>query len=531
MELNNKTTIMKRIIPLFIFLLITLITNPCTEGLIIADFTEDGRPIHWKLRMWTGTNRLIYWDNDINNDGVPDTDYDNNGIPDEYAFLGIRSNNNIHPNYENPMMGLNEAGFSIGISIVGSAKKSNTNPLMIHPLCHIESVSQFEEFINTCPGVYDDVTYSWSNFNNYGVMDKYGNCAEFEYEKKSEMECLWRKYDAADERRKNITIPNSDEINLFGIVVRANKFINRGLSGNLVEMKSELNKTGRYSDACINMAKLKDGKISVLKLLQGDSNNYETMSNAVLRRTLVSQPGTNCSSMIIQGVLPTESPLLTVFWAVMGHSDFSIAIPVWVNGVNHDENKLPPINTTTEIDTDNISYYADNLRIKEIYANRVQEHVLPTENKIYHEVNNLLLPYWRSLNWRENATKEIVGKQMNRYQNQTALDAYSLIRFLYLPHEVNESFYKLKYSYYSLFYKSLFEYADSILEIEKIEGLNITLQSKLFPGLEYYIDYGDGGETSDSLEHSYKEKGQYLISLTLKTDFDLSITFWKYAKV
>ena len=73
----------------FIFLLIPLLSYPCTEGLITGEFTHDGRPIHWKLRMWTGTNRLIFWDNDINNDGIADTDHDGNGNPDAYAFLGI----------------------------------------------------------------------------------------------------------------------------------------------------------------------------------------------------------------------------------------------------------------------------------------------------------------------------------------------------------------------------------------------------------------------------------------------------------
>lgn len=522
---------MKKILPLFSLLLIALVTNPCTEGLIISDFTEDGRPIHWKLRMWTGSNRLIYWDNDTNNDGIPDSDYDKNGISDEFAFLGIRSNTNIHPNYENPMMGLNEAGFSIGITIVGSAKMSNTNPLMTHPLCHIESINQYEEFINSCPGVIDSYKNSWSNMNNYGVMDRFGNCVEFEYEKKSEYECIWRKYDASDERRKNITIPNNDRINLFGIVARANKFIDRGLTGNLVEMQSELDASGRYSDACINMAKLKEGKISVLKLLQGDSNNLQTISNPVLRRTVVSQPSTNCSSMIIQGVLPTESPLLSVFWAVMGHSDFSIAVPIWVNGVKYDDNKLPPVNTTTEIDTENISYYADNLRIKEIYANRVQQHILPLESKFYHEVNNLLLPYWRSLNWSDKSSMELVGKEMNRYQNQTAKDAYSLMRFLYLPHEENDNYVKFKYSFNSKFYISLLEYTDVFLEIQKNEGSKILIKRKSFAGCDYLINYGDGSKPSMSFEHSYKESGTYLISLTLKTDFDLSITAWEYVHI
>lgn len=155
----------------FIFLLIPLLSYPCTEGLITGEFTHDGRPIHWKLRMWTGTNRLIFWDNDINNDGIADTDHDGNGNPDAYAFLGIRSNTNVHPNFRNPMMGLNEAGFSIGITVVGAVVEGNTNPIMIHPLCHISSFAGFFEFLKSCPGVHDERNASYSIRNNYGVMD------------------------------------------------------------------------------------------------------------------------------------------------------------------------------------------------------------------------------------------------------------------------------------------------------------------------------------------------------------------------
>lgn len=500
---------MKKIILLFLVIL-PIISKPCTEDLIIGDYTKDGRPIHWKVRMWFGMNRLLYWENDTNNDGIADSDYDKNGIPDEFPFLGVRSNNNIHPNYENPMMGLNSAGLSIGITIVGIATKGNTDPLMTYPLCHLKNVEEYYQFLKTCPGIYDDEYQMTKVSNNYGVMDRKGNCVEFEYEKISDQTCYVRIYDATDNKRKE---QMKDVGNMYGFVSRANEFWGNKNSEDFPNFKTY--KFGRCYESCSKLAELKKDKISIFELLQG--------KNPVIRRTSISEPSSNCSTMIIQGVKPNEEPRLSVFWVIMGHSDYSIAVHVWILGVQEDKNKLPPHNLTTDIEDENFAHNVDILMDNENYE-RVQELTLPFESKIFEQVDSLFLPRWRKMDWSNQNQVDIIGKEMNRFQNRTSADAFSLIRFLNYPYRDYISLENLAYSgTINLIYDFLSkkENHTSIKTSEK--SVKITLDDHKYKS--FTIDYGDNTITK-KLNHKYEKSGEYLISVTFELKFEVTFTEW-----
>lgn len=512
-------------------LLIPLLTRPCTEGLIIGEFTHDSRPIHWKLRMWTGTNRLIFWDNDTNNDGIPDTDQDGNGKPDTYAFLGIRSNTNEHPNYLNPMMGLNEAGFSIGITVVGNVVKGNTDPVMIYPLCHIRSFSEFFNFLKSCPGVYDERNATWTIKNNYGVMDAGGKAAEFEYHRSDKTTCKVRVYSATDPVRKNVKYQYGKNTNMYGIVCRANEFWSDAPTGEYVEGATAFASAGRFSNAMNNMAALKPGGVSILKLLQGDNPQAGNFAHMVLRRSVVSEPDSNCSTMIVQGVLEGENPLLAVFWAVMGHSDFSVALPVWILGVKNDTDKLPPHCTASANEKENFAWYADNLHTKEKSWQRVQELTLPFERKIFDEVENLLMPRWRNADWNNKKSVEAVGKQMNRYQNQTAADAFTLIRFLYRPHSEKLQMAGITYRIESAQVQALLCSNKPIASAKSIDGRKLVLNK---PWLQYnkiQVNYGDGSLATESLQHTYAQAGPFLVSVSITTTLGIGISGWVWVDV
>ncbi len=258
----------------------------CTEGLADGNATVDGRPLHWKVRMWYGTNRLQYWDNDSNSDGVPDIDNDGDRKPDLYSFLGIRSNEIEHPNYKNPMMGLNSAGFSIGITVVAPVCKGNTDPIMTHSLGNFSKTSEFYSFLRTFPGVYDDKEKSYIIGNTYGVADRYGLCSEFEYYRNSSKNGFVREYRTSNPKRTFVKSKNK-KIRLNSIVARSNFFHHRRVSGQLVN-KDNINEFSyRYLEAVQNMANLRDHKsLSVLGLLQGLKSSTKDNQYIVLPKNV-----------------------------------------------------------------------------------------------------------------------------------------------------------------------------------------------------------------------------------------------------
>ncbi len=227
----KKRTILFSII-LFLLIIIPTKQKACTEELADAFATIDGRPIHWKVRMWYGMNRLMFWDNDKNSDGIPDIDNDGNGIYDLFPFIGVRSNTNEHPNYENCMMGLNSAGFSLSFTVVYSVHKGNTNTTMMFPLGNFSENNEFYKFLKTYPGIYDNEDSTWELGNTYGVMDKKGNCVEYEYERSSEKNGFVRKYDSKNNKRAE-TETNDTVLDMRNIVARANYFHHEGRNGEL----------------------------------------------------------------------------------------------------------------------------------------------------------------------------------------------------------------------------------------------------------------------------------------------------------
>ena len=509
----------KRIVFLIILsslLLVPFSQQACTEGLADSKATVDGRPIHWKVRMWYGMNRLIFWDNDKNNDGIPDADNDGDGIPDLYPFIGVRSNTNVHPNYQNCMMGLNSAGFSISFTVVYSVHKGNTDPVMMHPLGNFYNDSEFYEFLKTYPGIYDEEDETWELGNTYGVMDRNGNCAEYEYERESEGKGFVRKYDTQNKGRKTIKTDNGI-FDMKNIVARANYFHHPEKNGELTN-KPDLN-YGRYLLAAKKMSLLKaNNSLSILTLLQGKSPKKQDFTNATLRRNPISANYINCSTMLIHGVKSDEDPRLTTMWTLLGPSDFSIALPVWVHGIIYDSNKLPPHNLETETKEENIAYYTrrlmQNYEVDEYQE--LQKYTLPFEMHLLQAVTEILLPEWRNRDWNNKAEVEKIGKEMNRVQNQMSKDAFTFIKYIYSEKAQD--------------WKSAPKVTIGLFDIKKELTANFQLLTQFSDIQTIEWNYGDGTTGTNSV-HTYSEKGKYLVSCNIIDFENNSQTAWYFVEI
>lgn len=77
-------------------------------------------------------------------------------------------------------------------------------------------------------------------------------------------------------------------------------------------------------------------------------------------------PSSVVSSMLVHGVLPTEEAKLATMWAQLGYSRTSIAMPVWVHGVESAAVAAVPAHLTYDAGnpTGSIGYLADQMRSK-----------------------------------------------------------------------------------------------------------------------------------------------------------------------
>ena len=532
--LSVNICFMKKILLSILFIALSaefMLNRACTEGLATGNITVDGRPIHWKLRMWFGTNRLTYWDNDKNNDGIPDQDNDRDGKPDPFSFLGIRSNTNEFPNFENPMMGLNSAGFSIGITIVGETSINNSDPLMTRPLANFSTMEQFRSFLSSSPGVFDDEIDNWTCQNTYGIMDKAGECAEFEYEKHSPDKVYWREYNAANPKRRNQKMETGTH---FGdIVAKANFFHHSEISGaNMTDAYKEHIYRDRYTSATHLMANLRDKKnLSILSLLQGSDPENMDFSDIVLRRSIISQWQTNCSAMLIQGAKKEKDPRLSIFWALMGHSDFTVAVPVWILGVESDANQKPPHCMETDIHTQSLAAVANGIHDKYNHQfDKLHEYTFPFERHAIQAVQETLLPHWSTQDWKNKSTVDKIGVEMNRVQNQMAKNAFSLLSFFLgtkPPATTPIVLYRNKIK------NALITFSIPALKIQltKIQAntAHFDLQTKTNASNVVW-NYGDG-QTGSQATHQYSKAGSYLVSCTITSTENITQTDWLYVEI
>lgn len=487
-------------------------------GLAEGSATKNGRAIIYKVSWWDSYDRLVFWDNDTNGDGSPDVDNDKDGKNDSYSYIGIVDSKIKYPHFDNPTMGVNSKGFALLMTVVEEGKRGNTDPIMKHSLGHFDNAYSFYDYLKTHPGVYDKEKSSHEAKTNFAMLDTWGSSIQVEYHKLTDNHSHEREYQPYNIMREYTEMGNTRTIDLRGIIVRGDYFHHERQSGSsLIDNYSTIMNEG-YRETTNKMVYLRDNNmLTVSRLFQGINPEEKDYRSSILRHSSISAPKNNSSSIVIQGIKDNEDNRMTTIWILMGHSEFSVATPVWVWGVINDPEKTPPFHYETTELTESMAYYSKELAKHKNYSdyNYLQKFILPFEYHVLTTVQEELLAVWRSRDWKNPGEAREIGKQMSRVQTQTSADAFRLIK--YFHKNVDD--------------EKLFTHAP-ILEIQPPEpsGRSVNFAVKT-PNNTVYDDmfwnYGDGN-TGRTPSHTYSKSGLFLASCTATNEKGLSQTDWEF---
>ena len=302
---------MRRINLILTVFLLALFTVPvnvlaCTSFIVSGKATKDGRPLLFKNRDT----------NDLNN-------YYHYFKGSKYDFLGDISNN---PKSQGIWFGHNTAGFAIM-----NTAAYNLNPqsspedrkqadggkdgiIMRLALEQCANLKDFETLLDTLPKPL-------ACNSNFGVIDANGGCAYYETGNNG-----YVKFDV-----------NDPKIAPLGYIVRTNF----GFSGDRTQDKG-ISRFNAISDICLKLSNTNDfsvenilGITRYLKHGLTAQNLYDIIPpdsstpQFVAFRDFIPRYLT-ASSVLIQGVKPGESPLLTVSWTIIGSPLTTVVVPVMI---------------------------------------------------------------------------------------------------------------------------------------------------------------------------------------------------------
>lgn len=350
----------------------------CTTGVVSGKATADGRPILWKNR---------------------DTSKRNNQVVllkgSKFRYLGVVDASSTGSVW----MGVNEAGFCIENSVVrdlpgGNKSGPGNGPFMKRALATCATVEEFEELLKS------------TNHNgrttksNFGVIDAQGGAAIFEASHKS-----YEKFDANDPE----TAPH-------GYVVRSNFSMTDPNGQAIVEGRktpADLYSGDRYlrADALFADAAKKgefDFRYVVRNccrdLADGDGEPFCRTVNGPadgLLPDVIDTKSTICrrstvSAAVFHGVKPSEDPLLTTMWVILGEPAFSAAVPSWVAAGKvadplRGEKRSPICTLAIELRDAN---YAGEDKLETCRLMDVWESLWPLEDELFDETT-AALERWR----------------------------------------------------------------------------------------------------------------------------------------
>jgi hypothetical protein len=503
--------------------LVLLIPDPawaCRSGVADGEVTVDGRSIAWKVRMldWQ-RNHLVYkrvGDTTCNPDGSVA------GVV-QYAYVAMidpNPNKAIPPGNE-VRQGLNTAGLSCS----HNAKGQNWGWPNSHFLANMTGISEVHDYI-------ENTGITKGSF--YFLNDAGSNAALWELHEsavRSDGKGRQRfRYATTSPTRdaQYITISGGTEngrvVTRSGFAARANTGHYSG-NGNTscgdgadtpgtteyVTNQIARNKAAlQYSDHCASLY----GSLTVKTLFQGMIAHRGVIDEYDFVREF--SPATTVGATAVHGVLPGEDPRLSTMWTALGHTNFSITVPVWAVVTD-----LPDT-----MDNQNNGCFADivggnnsggGLYNSGLGAAHVQARSLPMESKFFDTVLCELLPYWRTQDWSNVATTVKITDEMTRVENQMSADAYSLLERM-LNGDPNN---------YAPLGSGISDYI--------AEGRTVK-----FTGMETDSDgaivsrswnYGDGQRPDALGLHTYLQAGTYLVSFTVTDDDDVTYTDWEFVTV
>lgn len=296
----------------FVLFSFQLPVQSCTTAIISGKATIDGRPLILKHRDADALqNRLVFF-----TDG-------------KYKYIGL-VNSHDTANAE-VWAGFNETGFGIMNSASYNLRLKDTSKLkdlegviMKKALQVCASLEDFEKLLTELPKPLGVEA-------NFGVVDALGGVAYYEVDNYK-----FIKFDANDP----VTAPN-------GYIIRTNYSFageeNQGAGYIRYQTASKVftdkYEEGKFSfDFLLNdIPRCLTHSFTNENLLEKMPDNSEDTRYVYFRDYIPRY--FSSAAVVIQGVVPGESPKLATMWTILGFPLSSVAVPVWIT----DEGKLPLI--------------------------------------------------------------------------------------------------------------------------------------------------------------------------------------------
>ncbi len=350
----------------------------CTLALISGTAAQDGRPLLWKNRDCPATaQEYIYSDSG------------------QFSFIGVTNSGTTNQVWG----GVNEAGFAIVDA--NAYNFADLRPggdddgrIMYWALMTCQTVEDFEAVMDST----DDAGRTLTAI--YGVLDAYGQGAFFEaatYEH--------YRYDLDD----SSAAPN-------GYMVRATfgysgspEHVSQYRHDRALEMLDSAYAVEGLSRELLIQCVARDLLGSMTNPyplpFQGQEGSLPYGFINTNSENLINRNSTR-SAQFIQGILPTENPLLTTLWAMVAEPVSTMALPLWVGA-----GSVPPEFDGPEFDQSELNLWAQVIR-NYIYPPEGGGSALDTWRLVDHQGDGLL-PFLFSL---EDLTFSVADSNLNAWR-------------------------------------------------------------------------------------------------------------------
>ena len=302
--------------------------DACTSAIVSGRLTANGRPLMWKNRDTNDLNNRV--ERIVRHDGLMEfvALFDAHDLQDTAAWMGF-----------------NEAGFAImntaSYNLNGNDGVKNMDregELMRYALERCKTVDDFENLLKTLPKPLGVEA-------NFGVIDAQGNGAYFETGNYK-----YVKFDLADATsgilmRTNYSYSGEKDKGMGYVREKNEKHL---LEPHILAQDitpavftEELSRT--FYNSLIGKDYTRSG------------DNWIVDQDFIPRRI-------SSASVVIEGVLPSESPLLTTMWIALGYPPCAEVYPVWVG-----EDGVAPELTGTTAENHSVQCDKVNKRKAEVF--------------------------------------------------------------------------------------------------------------------------------------------------------------------
>lgn len=368
----------------------------CTSAVVSGKATDDGRPLLWKHRD-TGDveNKLVFIEGST------------------FDFVGVANRNDTLA--QQIWMGSNEVGFAIMNTASYNLNQGQVcdvpddqEGLFMRAVLEVcTDLDDFEAFMDSSVG-------TWGLAANFGVIDARGGAAYYEkgyYD--------YTKYDVTDSDTAPEGYLIRTNFSMSGKEDKGYGFIRHGVTSELFSEQKSISVDFILQAATRNLKHglmRNDLRFDPLPLDKSDEK-YVLFQDYVVRTS-------SASTLLIQGVLPSEDPQLTTLWTVLGWQPVTMVTPVWVKSaallpelVLSINGAPAPINAAAmalkascfPVKRGNGQDYLLHSQLTNQAGTGLLDMILPAENKIIDKTKAL------QAKWRKKGIRERDLKKYNKW--------------------------------------------------------------------------------------------------------------------